>query len=382
MLILLFFILLIFTVYSYFLYPLVLFMLNAIFGKDLQLESEPDSNALPTVSLIITCYNEIARLEEKITNTLLIDYPCDKLEILFASDCSDDGTDEFIQSFSDKGIKLVRAEQRLGKENAQLCAINQANGEILVFSDVATNIPEDSIKKLVRYYSDPAIGAVSSEDRFISQDGTVAGEGMYVKYEMWLRQQESRLAGLVGLSGSFFSCRKEVTTEWDISSPSDFNTAINAAKKSYKSVTAPDVLGFYKDLSDPQKEYQRKVRTVLRGMTGMARHIEVLNPFKFGLFALQIFSHKLMRWLVPVFMIALFIMNILIIDVHWLFLLIFICQILFYLIVLLAHFFPGLRDNALVKIMYFFVQVNIAIAHSGLLFITGKRMTVWQPSKR
>ncbi len=380
MLIAIFFLLLFCTAYSYFIYPIVLFILNTLFGKAVQIEA--NTNEYPSVSLIITCYNEIARIEEKINNTLDIDYPEDKLEIIFASDCSDDGTDDFIRKFEDKNINLVRANERLGKENAQLCAINEAKGEIIVFSDVATQIPAESIKTLVSYYSDPNIGAISSEDRFISQDGNVAGEGLYVKYEMWLRQQESMLAGLVGLSGSFFSCRKEVTEEWDIASPSDFNTAINAAKKSYKAVTAPDVLGFYKDLSDPKKEYQRKVRTVLRGMTGLARHIEVLNPFKYGFFALQIFSHKLMRWLVPVFMFLVFVSNILTLCQHWGFKAIFICQLLFYGLVLLAHFIPKLRDNALIKIMYFFVQVNIAIAHSMWLFLTGKRMTVWQPSKR
>lgn len=376
----LFAILLLLTIYSYFIYPLLLILLNAVFSKTIS--SRRETEALPTVSLIITCYNEMARIEEKIANTLEIDYPKDKLEIIFTSDCSDDGTDDYVQSHSSKGIKLVRADERLGKENAQLCAIKQATGNILVFSDVATHIPAESIQTLVQYYTDPIVGAISSEDRFISQDGSVAGEGMYVKYEMWLRQQESMLAGLVGLSGSFFSCRKQVAEDWDIISPSDFNTAINAAKLSYKAVTAPDVLGYYKDLSDPKKEYQRKVRTVLRGMTGLARHTEVLNPLRYKLFSLQLLSHKLMRWLVPVFMVLLFLCNLLLIHHHWFYLIFFLAQLGFYSVVILAHFIPGLRENPLIKIMYFFVQVNIAIVHSGYLFLSGKRMTVWQPSKR
>ena len=380
MLVCLFWIACFLTIYSYFAYPLILMLLNFFSPKKKPIAY--DSNIQPSVSLIITCYNEIARLEEKVRNTELIDYPKEKLEIIYASDCSNDGTDEYIQSLSDKNIKLVRADQRLGKENAQLCAIKQAKGEIIVFSDVATNIPSDSIKKLVNYYSDPTIGAISSEDRFISQDGGVVGEGMYVKYEMWLRQQESMLSGLVGLSGSFFSCRKEITEDWDIESPSDFNTAINTVKKSYRAITAPDVLGYYKDLSDPAKEYQRKVRTVLRGMTGLARHTEVLNPIHFKLFSLQIFSHKLMRWLVPIFMIMVLILNLFILNQHWIYKVIFLCQIIFYMLVIFAHYISNIRENPLIKIIYFFVQVNIAIAHSGVLFLSGKRMTVWQPSKR
>ena len=379
MLIFLFFLVLFFTLYSYFIYPVVLIMLKGL-GKPYQLENDKDQ--YPTVTIIVTCYNEAARVKEKIQNTLEIDYPEDKLEVIFASDCSDDGTDDIIKNHDASGIRLVRSSERLGKENAQLTAIREASHDILVFSDVATQIPADSITKLVQYYSLPEIGAVSSEDRFIAQDGKVAGEGMYVKYEMWLRQQESMLAGLVGLSGSFFSCRKEVASDWDIHSPSDFNTAINAVKHGLKAVTAPDVLGYYKDLSDPKKEYQRKIRTVIRGITGFFRHTEILNIGRYRLFSFQILSHKLMRWLVPFFMLALLLLNLLLLEQHIFFLVFLILQLIFYSVALFAHFIPTLRENGLIRIVYFFVQVNIAIFHAFILYLTGKRMTVWQPSKR
>ena len=186
-----------------------------------------------SVTLIVTAYNEERRIREKIENTLAIDFDSSRLELIVASDCSEDATDAIVAEYADRGVRLVRAAERLGKENAQLTAIKQAQGDILVFSDVATQIPSDSLVKLERYFADPSIGAVSSEDRFVSKDGSVAGEGAYVKYEMWLRKQESQLAGLVGLSGSFFAARKSICQEWDIHSPSDFNTALNAMKAAY-----------------------------------------------------------------------------------------------------------------------------------------------------
>lgn len=365
--------------YSYFLYPLLLLLLATR-----RPESAPvaPQDALPSVSLIVTAYNEQARIREKIDNSLGIDYPCEQLEIIVASDCSDDATDDIVREYAGQGVRLVRAGERLGKENAQWCAIGEARGDILVFSDVATRIPADAIQRLVQRFADPSVGAVSSEDRFISQDGGVVGEGAYVRYEMWLRRMESRLAGVVGLSGSFFAARKSVCAQWDIHSPSDFNTALNCARLGVRAVTAPDVLGFYRDLSDASKEYQRKLRTVLRGITAVARHPDVLNPFRFGLFAFQVWSHKILRWAVPWFLLGLFVSNLVIIGSGWLYVVALLGQLAFYGLALAAHLNPGLREQGLVRIVYFFVQVNVAIAQATLRFLRGTRMTTWQPSSR
>jgi len=279
-------------------------------------------------------------------------------------------------------VRLVRAAERLGKENAQWAAIQAATGDVLVFSDVATQIPADALQKMAAYFTASDIGAVSSEDRFVSQDGSVAGEGAYVKYEMWLRRMESGLAGLVGLSGSFFAARKEVCQQWDIHSPSDFNTGLNCARAGYRAVTAPDVLGYYKDLSDPSKEYQRKVRTVLRGITAIARHPDVLSLRRFGLFAFQVWSHKIMRWGVPWFLLLLFLLNFRLLGAGWVYGLAFLGQCAFYATAFAAHSNAGIKANALARLVYFFVQVNIGIADATLRFMSGKRMTTWQPSAR
>jgi hypothetical protein len=299
-----------------------------------------------------------------------------------ASDYSTDATDRIVESSSDKGIRLVRADARKGKEYAQLCAIRAAGGEILVFSDVATRIPEDALRLLARHFSNAGIGALSSEDRFISNDGRVVGEGAYVKYEMWLRRLESDRAGLVGLSGSFFAARRAVCEAWDVKSPSDFNTALNCAKQGLVAVTSPDVVGIYKDVEDAGLEYRRKIRTVIRGITAIVRHPEVLNPLRMGMFAFQVWSHKIMRWGVPWFMLAVAVFTLMLQGQGLIYALALVAQIAFYALALGGWVFARLRENTVVRLVFFFVQTNLALAQATVLFLFGKRMTVWEPSKR
>jgi len=378
MLFLAFWVLAILALYSYFLYPVIL---KILINSETSEQLVPYEGALPKLSLIVTAYNEEDRIRKKLENTLLVKY-AGELEVIVASDCSEDATDDIVREYADRGVSLVRAEERLGKENAQLTAIKAVTGDIIVFSDTATEIPEDALDKLITYFQNPKVGAVSSEDRFISQDGTVAGEGAYVKYEMWLRQQESLLAGLVGLSGSFFAARKEVCQQWDIHSPSDFNTALNSARLGLKAVTAPDVLGYYQDLKDPSKEYARKIRTVIRGMTALQRHTDVLSVSKFGLFAFQVWSHKVLRWAVPWVLLALFVVSALISGRGGIYTLAFLAQIAFYGAAIAAHFNPAIQRIGPIKIIYFFVQVNVALFDAACKFLSGKRMTTWKPSAR
>ncbi|MCS5565945.1 glycosyltransferase family 2 protein [Marinobacter sp.] len=364
--------------FSYFIYPLVLTVLPVRRKKAL-----PDVKGAPPirkVSLIVTVHNEAARIREKIENCLALEY--DSLEIIVASDASDDGTDDVVRDYGDQGVKLARADARKGKEYAQLQAIKVASGDILVFSDVATAIPEDAIRRMMRYFDDPEVGAVSSEDRFLARDGRIVGEGAYVRYEMWLRKLESSRAGLVGLSGSFFAARRSVCQDWDIYSPSDFNTALNCARVGLVAVTAPDVVGFYQDVADASREYQRKVRTIIRGLTALSRHPEVLNPFKFRLFAFQVFGHKVMRWLAPWFGLTLFCLSVVLAKANAVYLIALVGQLMFLGAVAVAYWMPSLRDRTLLKIPFFFVQANAAVAHAGVSFLSGRRMTVWTPSKR
>ncbi len=365
--------------YSYFVYPLILKLVSP---RPDQPASHAAGDEMPTVSLIITAHNEEDRIREKLENTLELDYPQASLEVIVASDFSTDATDSIVEAYANRGIRLVRADERKGKEYAQLCAIREASGAILIFSDVATRIPTDALSLLARQFADEKVGALSSEDRFISNDGRVVGEGAYVKYEMWLRRLESRRAGLVGLSGSFFAARRNVCADWDINSPSDFNTALNCAKQGMVAITCPDVVGIYKDVKDPGLEYRRKVRTVIRGITAIARHPEVLNPFKMRLFAFQVWSHKIMRWGVPWFMLLFAVLTVMLLGQGIIYTLALAAQIVFYLLALAGWLSATMRENTLVRIVFFFVQTNLALAQAALSFLAGKRMTTWTPSRR
>ena len=377
----LFYIFAVLSVYSYFLYPLILKILPERKSADTDVDSQPGSE-LPFLSLIITVHNEAGRIRGKLDNALKNDYPPELLEIIVASDFSTDETDDIVTSYADKGVRLVRADERKGKEYAQLCAIRESRGEILVFSDVATQIPAEALRILAMRFADKHVGALSSEDQFISNDGRVVGEGAYVKYEMWLRRLESNRAGLVGLSGSFFAARREVCEHWDIFCPSDFNTALNSAKHGLVAITCPDVVGIYNDVQDSSLEYRRKMRTVIRGITAIARHPEVLNPFRMGLFAFQVWSHKIMRWGVPWFMLAFAIITLMQQGQGMIYTLALIVQIIFYAIALAGWLSSWVRENAIVRIVFFFVQTNLALAQATLMFLFGKRMTVWTPSQR
>jgi glycosyltransferase involved in cell wall biosynthesis len=333
-----------------------------------------------TVTFIVAAHNEGQRIAEKLDNTLAIDYPA--LEILVASDCSTDDTDTIVSRYADRGVVPLRVGTRQGKEFAQLRAIERSKGEILVFSDVATRVAPDTVARIVAHFRDPTVGAVSSEDRFVGEDGEVSGEGLYLRYEMMLRRLESRAAGLVGLSGSLFAARREVCGQWDVHSPSDFNVAMSCAVSGLRAISAPEVVGYYRNLKDPTLEYRRKVRTVSRGMTGLVRHWRIMNPFSFGLFGWQVLSHKLMRWLVPVFLVALLAASFALREQHWWYRFALVGQAGFYAVGLAALMVPRLREAALPRIVFYFCQVNAAIVHAAIRVAMRKHMLAWQPSQR
>ncbi len=369
--------------YSYLVYPLLLAAMPWRPTRNSGLESPlPEQVAPPRVTVVITAYNESARIETKIANTLELIPPAGGLEILVASDASSDDTDQKVGRFAPAGVRLVRAPERQGKEYAQQLAIAASSGDILVFTDVATAVQPDAVARIVRTFSDPRIGAVSSEDRLMAPDGQPAGEGAYVRYEMWLRGLESRVGSLVGLSGSLFAARREVCADWDVRIPSDFNVALNCVRRGYRAVTDPDLLGFYPDANDAGKEYRRKLRTVIRGIAAMVRRREMLNPLRYPLFAFQLFSHKLMRWAVPWFLLTALAANMALAGDGLVYGVTLAAQLLIYATVALAALYPPLRDNRLARIPFFFVQVNLAVAHATVAYLSGSRVTVWEPTRR
>jgi len=375
----LFWVLTIAGLYSYFLYPIVLSLIPSRRASTFAVSGR----STPSLSVIITAHNEQARIRAKLENILsLSPYP-GELQIIVASDASSDDTDEIAKEYEARGVQLVRNPNHEGKEAAQALAIQAARGEILVFSDVSTSMEGDVLERVADHFRDPRVGAISSTDRFLDQDGNPSGEGAYVRYEMALRRLESKRNSLIGLSGSFFAARSEVCkSKWATTVPSDYLTAVNCVRLGYVAVSANDVFGLYSDLKNPSKEYARKVRTVVRGMRAVAETRQTLSFRRYGVFAFQVWSHKIMRWLAPWFLLGALLANAFILNLHAIYRLSLIAQVVFYALALLGAISTSARGVSIVRIAYYFVATNVAVMQAGIAFLRGETMTSWTPSER
>jgi cellulose synthase/poly-beta-1,6-N-acetylglucosamine synthase-like glycosyltransferase len=366
------------VMHAYFLYPASIYIIAILRGI-----KQTNYDYIPSVTLIITAHNEEKQIRKKIENTLAVSYPPGKLQIIVASDGSTDRTIEYIENFFEKGVELIDIVNRGGKENAQRESLKRARGEIIVFTDVSTMLDPEGVEQIVSNFSDPEIGCVSSEDRVIGKDGKVSGENFYVMYEMWLRRLESRANTPVGLSGSFFAARKIVCHDFSEDIDSDFRTLLNSVKAGMRGTCDPKAVGNYFDVSDQRREFERKVRTVLRGLTLFFRHTEYLNIFKYGLFSYQYFCHKLLRWLVPFFLVLIFLSNLYLAMQNKIYLFLFILQILFYG----SFFISRIKDVyasswKILKIPVYFTLVNASIFVAWWRYFRGHRVAMWTPSKR
>ncbi len=365
--------------FAYFGYPLCLAVLARFFDKPVERKE-----FFPALTLIITACNEEKRILEKLENTLAIDYPADKLQVIVASDGSTDATNDIVEGFAYNGFELLALEERRGKENAQKQAVAHARGEVIVFSDVATRIEPSGLQEIAANFADASIGCVSSVDRVIGRDGQPCGEGAYVRYEMWLRSLESRVSSLVGLSGSFFAARRNVCQDFSGDMQSDFRTVLNSMRLGLRGVSDPNTVGVYSDVGNNKKEFDRKVRTVLRGQTVFFKNLEFLNVSRYGLFSFQYFCHKLLRWLVPFFLIFALISNISLVlgGQGYFYPLVLFLHILFYCLAVYGFLMPAQDKGTFIKIPLYFLTVNLAIVVAWYKYLSGNRMVMWTPSSR
>lgn len=335
----------------------------------------------PGVTIVISAYNEEKRIRAKIENTLALEYPKDRMQVIIVSDGSTDSTNQILREYEEKGIELIELWERKGKESGQNEAIKRARGDILVFSDVATTLDRDGLLEIVANFYDPEIGCVSSVDKLLV-NGDRGGEGFYVKYEMWLRDLESSVKSVVGLSGSFFAARKEVCFDFSTNMQSDFKTLLNSMKIGLRGISDPRAIGYYPDIKDKSKEFNRKVRTVVRGLTVFFNHLEFVNIFKFGLFSYMYVCHKLLRWIVPIFLLIAFFSGIYLIESAYVYKILSAFQFAFYMLAFTGIANPELNKVKLMKIPSFFVMVNISIVVAWLKYLKGERIVLWQSSIR
>lgn len=363
--------------YSYFWYPALLFILPAR-KKD----ANTAAAGIRKIAIVIAARNEASKIAAKLDNTLALERVAAALDIIVASDASDDATDSITLSHLDRGVRLIRSPTRQGKEHAQGLAVASTDADVIVFTDAGTILPKDALIHLLDAFADPSVGAVSSVDRFITAEGALQGEGAYVRYEMWLRDLETRFHSLVGLSGSFFAARRSVCQNWDSRVQSDFGTALSCVQLGMRAVSDRRIIGYYKNIVDSRREYSRKVRTVTRGMNSLRIRAEVLNFARYGRFSFEVFSHKVMRWATPWFLMGALGINATLAISSPLYRGLLVVQLAFYLTPVASQIVPSLRKLSLVRIAVYFVEVNVAILHATLLTLTGRTILTWEPSKR
>ncbi len=336
----------------------------------------------PSVSIIITAYNEESRIAQKIENSLGLDYPKDLKEIIVVSDGSTDRTTEIVGCYASAGVRSLALSERHGKHVGQGKGIEMARGEIMVLTDATTFLEKDGIRKIVRSFADPKIGCVSGLDQIIKEGSASSGEGAYVRYLMKLREWESRLNSMVGISGCFCAVRKSLCDRWNGLISSDFYLPVMSYTRGYRSVLDQQALGYYRVMPDDKREFHRKVRTIVHGIDVLFHIKKALNPFKYGFYSLQIVSHKLIRWLVPFFMILLLISNLFLVRINPFYSIMFALQLAFYFAALPAFIIKGLQKYVVFKMPYFFFLANLSIVVAWFEYMTGKRYVWWEPTKR
>jgi cellulose synthase/poly-beta-1,6-N-acetylglucosamine synthase-like glycosyltransferase len=374
----LFWLSMLFVGYTYVGYPLVLLVLTRRRPHDVLARS-----FMPRVSVVIAARNEADKIRHKLEHTLGLHYPADQLEVLVASDASDDETDEIVKTYAARGVRLVRARQRNGKEYVQGLAVAVATGDVIVFTDAATTLEPDALGRLVQNFADPSIGAVSTEDCVVDTLGNPTGEGLYVKYEMWVRRLESRFHSIVGLSGSCFAIRRELCAPWPAHLASDFRSALQTARAGYRSVADGAARARFVAVASTKAEMRRKVRTFLRGITVLMAHLDLLNPFRHGRFAVQLASHKLLRFLAPILLlIAILASGVAGLAGDRLLLALFGLQAAFYVVGYVSGAVPLLQRLPLARVAHFFTMVQFAMLMAWVKYARGEQQVTWEPSRR
>ncbi|MCU7874355.1 MAG: glycosyltransferase family 2 protein [Candidatus Thiodiazotropha sp. (ex Lucinoma borealis)] len=366
------------VVYAYFLYPLLLIILGKL-RKEIN-EVDDDADFFPSVTLLLPVHNESAVIESKLKNIIKLDYPKKLIEIIIVSDGSTDNTLEIVENYkSDLTIKTKVVPDQKGKANALNEGLQLVDTEIVVYTDASIMLEEESLKNILKPFKIKEIGCVSGEDHIFGSKG---GEGLYGQYELFLRNKESKIDSIVGASGSFYAQRSNLVRPFEEGLAPDFLSVLNTVEAGFRAITEPTAIGIMSASTSTSKEFDRKVRTLLRGMTALFSRFRLLNPIRYRWFSVFLFSHKIMRWLVPFFLILLLTSSILLAD-YLFYYVAFIAQALFYTIGVIA--IPKnslLHDSIVGKIPLFFTMVNIAILKAWVMYYFGKRQEVWQPTKR
>jgi cellulose synthase/poly-beta-1,6-N-acetylglucosamine synthase-like glycosyltransferase len=342
--------------------------------------------AWPAITITIPVYNEAGTIAETLRRVLAVDYPAERRQILVVSDASTDGTDELVAAFADRGVELLRVPVRGGKTAAENAALGKVRGEIIVNTDASIHIAPQALRLLIAAFADPSVGVASGQDVSVTQvgDSTNQGESRYVGYEMWVREMETRVDGIVGASGCFYAIRAalhQVRIPEGLSR--DFASAMVAEEHGLRAVSVPAAICYVPRTKSLRNEFRRKVRTMTRGMQTLYYKRHLLDPARHGLFAWMLFSHKVCRWLVPwAGVLALGALGVLSVTMPWA------RWPLAAAAVLLAAaavgwVWPAQRSAPrLLAIPAYLVSGNVAALLALVGALRGQRHATWEPTRR
>lgn len=339
----------------------------------------------PKCTLVIAAYNEEKSISQKLENALQLEYPRKLLQIIVASDCSNDRTHEIVTRFADDGVELLVLESRGGKTAAQNAAVEHATGDIIIFTDASTEFSSDTIRNIVRPFSDAMVGAVGAELEYVSEHQTNVGKGAgaYWRYERWIKKMESSVNSLIGVSGCLYAVRKSLYPQISPDMISDFVIASEIYESGHVTVYSAGTVSREKTLEEAGQEFDMRVRVAVRSINALIRYRRMLNPFRYGFFSVQLLSHKALRYLVPELLIVLVPVHLAIVldgSYSGIYTTMLGLHVAVYVLAVLGSLTlrRGIRVPGL-HIPFYFMHVNFAALWALVLYIGGERKTIWTP---
>lgn len=361
---------------SYALYPVIIWIIGKIKPFIVQ-----KAEIFPSISIIIPAYNEASSIEKKLKNTFALEYPEDKIEILIGSDGSTDETVTIAEQYSNEKVKIIDFKENRGKTAVQNDLVNSSKGEILAFTDAASFPSKDALRMIVRNFADTRVGCVAGRMRFNDTDANITAEsqGIYWKYESRIRELESKIGNLIGVDGPLYAVRRDCYAPLEPNMISDLLTPLLVLEKGKKVVWEPNAVVREDATQKAGQEFNTRRRITLRGLTGLAAHARLLNPFKHPILAVQIIFHKVLRWFVgPI--VVFNILSCLVLAGNWLFKTILILYLLFFLSAGLGWYSErnGIKSRML-AVPYYFSLVNLAATMGIFDFLRKKQAVSWKP---
>ncbi len=362
---------------------LLLVLGKRIFGEKSRQWPEGD---LPAVTLLIAAYNEKDYILKKIENSISLNYPKDRLDIIVVADGSDDGTDEIVRR--DGRVKLLHLPERKGKIAAIQRAMQYIKTEIVVFTDANTDVNQEAIFNIVKHFNNPKVGAVSGEKRILhnkTDKAISAGEGLYWRYESHLKKWDYELWTVVGAAGELFAVRTQLV--YPVPSDTvieDFYLTLKIAEHGFRVAYEPDAFAMETSSISIKEELKRKIRIAAGGIQAIARLKPLLNPLKHGVLTFQYVSHRVLRWTVaPFCLIILLTTNLILSFSDSFYGLLLGLQFMFYSAALIGYLLEERELRMKVFfIPYYFYIMNYAVLLGISRYLKGSQSVIWQRAQR